>query len=202
VPASPGARALLHRPAPEAARKLLGWTLSHATEQGNVTVRLTEVEAYAGGQDPASHAYRGRTPRNAIMFGDAGRLYVYFSYGMHWCANIVCGPAGSASAVLLRAGRVVEGTDLARSRRGPLVSETGLARGPACLTQALGIDKSHSGADLLADGALRLRPARPIDSTEVSQGPRVGVSVAFEVPWRFWLTADDTVSAYKRSPRA
>jgi DNA-3-methyladenine glycosylase len=202
VPVSRGVRAVLQRPAPEAASELLGWELTHLSEQGKVTVRLTEVEAYAGSQDPASHAYRRRTPRNAVMFGDAGRLYVYFSYGMHWCANIVCGPAGRASAVLLRAGRVIEGVDLARSRRGPLVGEAELARGPACLTQALGIDKTHSGIDLLVDGSLRLRPGRPIASTEVSQGPRVGVSVAVEVPWRFWLTADDTVSVYKRSPRA
>jgi DNA-3-methyladenine glycosylase len=192
----------LHRPAPEVAPELLGWTLTHVTQHGEVTVRLTEVEAYAGEQDPASHAFRGRTPRNAIMFGDAGRLYVYFSYGLHWCANIVCGPAGWASAVLLRAGQVVEGTDLARTRRGPRVGEAGLARGPACLTQALGIDKSHSGVDLLGDDTLRLRPGRPIATTEVSQGPRVGVSAAVEVPWRFWLTADDTVSVYKRNPRA
>jgi DNA-3-methyladenine glycosylase len=199
---SHGVRASLHRPAPEVAPDLLGWTLTHVTEQGQVTVRLTEVEAYAGEQDPASHAFRGRTPRNAVMFGDAGRLYVYFSYGMHWCANIVCGPAGRASAVLLRAGRVVEGADLAQLRRGPLVSVAGLARGPACLTQALGIDKSHSGVDLLLDDTLRLRPCSPIAPTEVSQGPRVGVSVAVDNPWRFWVTADDTVSQYKRSPRA
>jgi DNA-3-methyladenine glycosylase len=184
------------------AAELLGWTLTHVTDSGVVTVQLTEVEAYAGEQDPASHAFRGSTPRNAIMFGEAGCLYVYFSYGMHWCANIVCGPVGRASAVLLRAGRVVEGVELARSRRGSKATGASLARGPACLTQALGIDKSHNGVDLLVDDRLRLGPGDPMAADKVSRGPRVGVSVATEVPWRFWVTGDGTVSAYKRSPRA
>jgi DNA-3-methyladenine glycosylase len=184
------------------APELLGWTLSHVTDPGIVTIELTEVEAYAGDQDPASHAFRGSTQRNAIMFGEAGCLYVYFSYGMHWCANIVCERVGGASAVLLRAGRVIEGVDLARSRRGPKAASASLARGPACLTQALGIDRSHNGVDLLVDSRLRLRPGEPTAFERVSQGPRVGVSVATEVPWRFWVTGDDTVSAYKRSPRA
>jgi DNA-3-methyladenine glycosylase len=183
------------------APELLGWSLTHVTESGTVSVQLTEVEAYAGEQDPASHAFRGSTQRNAVMFGDAGYLYVYFSYGVHWCANIVCGPPGRASAVLLRAGRVVEGVGLARSRRGDLVGDAALARGPACLTQALGIDRSHNEVDLLGDGALMLKPGR-VDGARVSAGPRVGVSVAAGVPWRFWLTGDQTVSAYKRSPRA
>ena len=181
---------------------LLGWTLTHVSDAGTVTVQLTEVEAYSGDQDPASHAFRGCTQRNAIMFGDAGRLYVYFSYGVHWCANIVCGPDGRGSAALLRAGRVVEGMDLARSRRGSPVGDAALARGPACLTQALGIDKSHNGVDVLLDDSLHLSPGTLLAACKVSRGPRVGVSVAAEVPWRFWVTGDDTVSAYKRSPRA
>jgi DNA-3-methyladenine glycosylase len=184
------------------APELLGWTLGHVTDSGIVTIELTEVEAYAGDQDPASHAFRGSTQRNAIMFGEAGCLYVYFSYGMHWCANIVCGRVGGASAVLLRAGRVIEGVDLARSRRGPKAASASLARGPACLTPALGIDRTHNGLDLLVDSRLRLRPGEPTASERESQGPREGVSVATEVPWRFWVTGDDTVSAYKRSPRA
>ena len=109
----------------DVAPRLLGWRLTHRTPEGVVTIELTEVEAYAGERDPASHAGRGRTPRNAIMYGPAGRLYVYFSYGMHWCANLVVGPEGAASAVLLRAGRVVEGADLARVRRGPRISGPG-----------------------------------------------------------------------------
>ena len=201
MPRTENVRASLRRLAPQVAPDLLGWSLSHVTELGTVTVQLTEVEAYAGEQDPASHAFRGSTQRNAVMFGDAGYLYVYFSYGMHWCANIVCGPPGRAAAVLLRAGRVVDGVDLARSRRGDSVGDAALARGPACLTQALGIDRSHNDVDLLGTGAVTLTPGQ-VAAAHVSAGPRVGVSVAAGVSWRFWLTGDDTVSAYKRSPRA
>jgi DNA-3-methyladenine glycosylase len=194
---------VIGRPAPEAAPDLLGWRLTHRTAQGVVTVELTEVEAYDGEQDPASHAGRGRTPRNAVMYGPAGALYVYFSYGMHWCANVVCGSEGDASAVLLRAGRVVEGVDLARVRRGPRVADRGLARGPACLTQALGIGREQNGVDLVHSPDFSWEPPAPaVDRPPVSSGPRVGVSVAVDVPWRFWLTGDPTVSAYKRSPRA
>ena len=179
--------------ADEVAPRLLGAHLTHA----GVTVRLTEVEAYDGGNDPASHAYRGRTPRNAVMFGPPGFLYVYFSYGMHWCANVVCGPDGRASAVLLRAGEVVTGQDLAQQRRGERVPFRSLARGPACLTQALGIGREQDGLDLREHLELPADPA-----SQVVRGPRVGISVAHEVPWRFWLPDEPTVSAYKRSPRA
>ncbi len=165
-----------------------------------MTVELTEVEAYDGEADPASHAARGRTPRNGVMFGPPGALYVYFSYGMHWCANVVVGVDGTASAVLLRAGRVVDGVDLARVRRGPRVTDRALARGPACLTQALGIGRDHDGTDLVDGTAVALTPGGRPDA--VSTGPRVGVSLAADVPWRFWVTGDETVSAYKRSPRA
>jgi DNA-3-methyladenine glycosylase len=167
-----------------------------------VTVELTEVEAYAGAADPASHAFRGRTPRNAVMFGPPGILYVYFSYGMHWCANVVTGRDGVASAVLLRAGRVVEGVELARARRGPRVSDRSLARGPACLTQALGIGRAEYGTDLLGDAPVRLEIASRVDPGRVAQGPRVGIATAVDVPWRFWVADDPTVSAYQRSPRA
>ena len=180
---------------------MLGWTLTSAADAGTVSVMLTEVEAYDGEADPASHAYRGKTARNAVMFGPAGHLYVYLSYGMHWCCNVVTGRDGAASAVLLRAGRVVDGVDLARSRRGERTTERALARGPACLAQALGLDATCNGADLLSgESTLRLEPR---DRTlPVSVGPRVGISAAVDVPWRFWLTGDDTVSAYKRGGRA
>jgi DNA-3-methyladenine glycosylase len=200
--ASRATRDLLGRPATEVAPALLGWTLSHTTDEGTVTVQLTEVEAYMGEDDPASHAHRGPTPRNVVMFGRAGHLYTYFSYGMHWCCNVVTGPDGHASAVLLRAGRVLEGDSLARQRRGERVQESSLARGPGCLGQALGLRREHNGADLLGGDTVRLRPGETVDPSVVRTGPRVGVSVAHDVPWRYWIEGEPSVSAYKRSPRA
>nr|WP_204342933.1 DNA-3-methyladenine glycosylase [Micromonospora terminaliae] len=187
---------MLAGPVVPAARGLLGCRL---TGHG-VTVRITEVEAYAGtAGDPASHAHRGRTPRNAVMFGPAGHAYVYFTYGMHWCVNVVTGPDGEASAVLLRAGEVVDGLDVARERRPAVRKDVDLARGPARLCAALGIDRSVYGADLLGDGPVRLRlPLLPVPDAAVTAGPRVGVTGAHDVPWRFWITDDPTVSAYRR----
>ena len=196
-------RALLSRPSQQVAPELLGWVVTRATGEGTVAVELTEVEAYAGADDPASHAYRGPTPRTEVMFGPAGHLYVYFTYGMHFCCNVVTGADGEASAVLLRAGRVIDGADLAMTRRGPKVLHRGLARGPATLTQALGITGADNGVDLLSGGSVRLEPpSLAVAPGAVSCGPRVGVSRAAEVSWRFWVTGDATVSAYKRSPRA
>lgn len=183
-------------PAEEVAPLLLGAVLRH----GEVAVELTEVEAYAGPADPASHAYRGRTARNAVMFGPAGHLYLYFSYGMHWAANVVCGPDGTASACLLRAGRVVEGVEVARERRHG-APDRDLARGPGRLTQALGLRPEHRGADLFSGGEVRLEAGAGAPA-EVAVGPRVGVSQAADVPWRFWAAGNRFVSAYKRSPRA
>lgn len=166
-----------------------------------VSVRLTEVEAYLGESDPGSHAFRGPTPRTRTMFADPGHLYVYFSYGMHVCANVVCSPAGVASAVLLRAGEVVEGLETARERRPTARTDAELARGPARLTKALGIALTDDTAAI--DGApfsLEL-PAQP---ALVSTGPRVGVSGAGGTdafPLRFWIPGDPTVSVYRMSPR-
>jgi DNA-3-methyladenine glycosylase len=187
---------LLAGPVVSAARGLLGCRLS----ANGVTVRLTEVEAYAGtAGDPASHAHRGRTPRNTVMFGPAGHAYVYFTYGMHWCVNVVTGPEGEASAVLLRAGEVVEGVEAARARRTAVRRDVDLARGPARLCAALGIDKSVYGRYLLGDGPVRLRPpAAPLPEASVAAGPRVGVTGAHDVPWRFWIAGDPTVSDYRR----
>jgi DNA-3-methyladenine glycosylase len=164
-----------------------------------VTVRLTEVEAYSGaGLDPASHAHRGRTPRNEVMFGPAGHAYVYFTYGMHWCINVVCGPEGEASAVLLRAGSVVDGRAVARSRRVAARRDAELARGPARLCAALGIDRSFYGTDLL-DGSGPARLSPPTEAVgAIVAGPRVGVTGAHDLPWRFWLGDDPTVSTYRR----
>ncbi|WP_231928889.1 DNA-3-methyladenine glycosylase [Micromonospora echinaurantiaca] len=187
---------MLAGPVLPAARGLLGCRLT----AGGVTVRITEVEAYAGtAGDPASHAHRGRTPRNAVMFGPAGHAYVYFTYGMHWCVNVVTGPAGEAAAVLLRAGEVVDGLAVARARRPAVRRDVDLARGPARLCAALGIDRSAYGTHLLGDGPVRLRPGdAPVSADAVAAGPRVGVTGAHDVPWRFWIAGDPTVSAYRR----
>lgn len=187
----------------DVAPALLGAVLSHTTAEGTVSVRLTEVEAYLGvGEDPGSHAHRGETPRTGPMFGPPGHLYAYFTYGMHVCINVVCSPVGRASAVLLRAGEIVEGRELASLRRGERVSVRDLARGPARLTVALGVRLEQSGEDLAAppfDLVLAERPA------SVVTGPRTGVGgpgggIAY--PWRFSLPGEPTVSPYKRSPRA
>jgi DNA-3-methyladenine glycosylase len=189
----------------EVAPRLLGCVLEHETDAGLVAVRLTEVEAYEGAADPASHSYRGRTARNGVMFGGPGYAYVYFTYGMHWCVNIVCLPPGTASAVLIRAGQVVSGVPLATARRSAgrarpsPVAERELARGPARLCQALGIDRAQNGLDVCsAESALRIRAAAPGGRPAgISQGPRVGISKAADWPWRFWVTGDPTVSVYR-----
>jgi DNA-3-methyladenine glycosylase len=186
----------LTQPADQVAPTLLGAILRN----GEVAVRLTEVEAYDGANDPASHAARGRTDRNQVMFGPPGHLYVYFTYGMHWAANVVCRPEGTASGVLLRAGEVVDGLERARSRRGR-ASLRDLARGPGRLCQALAISGQHKGAFLLGSSGLTL--TAPADApAAIEQGPRVGVSVEVDRPWRFWIADDPYVSTYRRSPRA
>ncbi len=187
--------------APEA----LGCVLEHETDAGLVAVRITEVEAYEGAHDPASHSYRGRTARNAVMFGPPGHAYVYFTYGMHWCVNLVCLTPGTASAVLIRAGQVISGVPLATSRRSAgrarpsAIAERELACGPARLCQALGIDRAQNGLDAVDPSSpLRIRAgAADGGPFEISRGPRVGISVATDRPWRFWLTGDPTVSVYR-----
>jgi DNA-3-methyladenine glycosylase len=173
---------------------MLGAVLRHTTDEGTVAVRITEVEAYDGRGDPGSHAFNGRTRRNRVMFGPPGHLYVYFTYGMHHCCNVVVGPEGAASAVLLRAGEVVEGVEIARSRR-PRSTDRDLARGPARLCQALALDLAQDGADLTT-GPVTLTPAAE-PYTDVSTGPRVGLRLAADRPWRFWLTGERTVSTYR-----
>jgi DNA-3-methyladenine glycosylase len=194
-------REFFARPATEIAPLLLGARLTHETDAGPVTLRLTEVEAYLGdGTDPGSHAFRGRTRRNAVMFGPPGHVYVYFSYGMHACANLVCSPEGRASAVLLRAAEVVEGVPLAHARRGA-VPPRDLARGPARLTVAAGIRLDENGSDALAAPfGLELEAAPPAHLS----GPRVGVSGpggTESYPWRFWITGDPAVSLYRPATR-
>lgn len=186
----------------EVAPRLLGAVFGHQSDEGRVSIRITEVEAYLGdGSDPGSHAYRGKTRRNATMFGEPGHLYAYFTYGMHTCANMACSPEGTASGVLLRAGEVVEGLDLARARRTTSTSDRDLARGPARLTVAMGIRLADNGSDLLAPPFSVRLPAAP--HAHLS-GPRTGVAGAgggAEFPWRFWLPGERSVSPYKRHPK-
>ena len=195
-------RRVLAGPPEGVAPLLLGAVVEHHSPEGLVAVRLTEVEAYAGeGEDPGSHAHRGETRRNAAMFGPPGRAYVYFTYGMHWCVNVVCGPAGRGGAVLLRAGEVVAGLQLARARRPAARTDVELAQGPARLAKALGVDGGLDGVDLLdPDRPLRLLPA-PRPPGEVLTGPRVGLSAAASRPWRFWLPGEATVSRYRPATR-
>ncbi|MBT1192475.1 DNA-3-methyladenine glycosylase [Rhodococcus kroppenstedtii] len=183
-----------------AARRILGGVLRH----GDVAVRIVEVEAYGGDPagpwpDPAAHSFRGPTPRNSVMFGPAGRLYVYLSYGMHRCANIVCASDGVAGAVLVRAGEVIDGYGTVAVRRGS-ARGPGRARGPGNLGSALGLTLEHNGLDLASSES----PVRFHLGAEVAcvAGPRVGVSTAADVPWRFWIPGDPAVSTYRRSPRA
>jgi DNA-3-methyladenine glycosylase len=200
-------RTFFARPSLEVAPALLGQVLVVEGGGGRVAVRITEVEAYAGEDDPGSHAFRGRTPRNEVMYGAAGHLYVYFTYGMHWCANIVCGRTGEPTAVLLRAGKVVDGLTVARARRPAAKSDRDLARGPARLASALALSGSDNGADLCArrgpGRAQWMNSDRTPDApaTVVATGPRVGVSGpggdAAAYPWRFWLDGDPTVSTYR-----
>ncbi|MGW4849355.1 DNA-3-methyladenine glycosylase [Nocardia brasiliensis] len=189
---------------PTAARRLLGSTLW----SGPVGVRIVEVEAYGGDpagpwHDPASHSGRGRTKRNAVMFGPAGVLYVYLSYGMHMCVNVTSGPDGTASAALIRSGEVIAGLDEARARRAAARTDADLARGPGNLGSALGITLSDYGTPLFEpSSAIRLELTDAVPAKDIASGPRVGVSVAADLPWRFWLPGSAAVSVYRRSPRA
>lgn len=186
-------RELLERPATEVAPLLLGAVL----RVGEVAVRLTEVEAYLGELDPGSHAFRGPGKRNAVMYGPPGHLYTYFTYGMHTCANVVCSPEGTASGILLRAGEIIEGVEIAQMRRPSSRKDSDLASGPARLVTALGITLADGGVDL-ASGRVRLE--LPAATSEYLSGPRTGVSGdggSERFPWRFWIPGDPTVSPYK-----
>lgn len=182
----------LSGPAEEVAPLLLGATI----RDEEVAVRIVEVEAYSGQIDPASHAFRGQGTRNAVMFGPPGHAYVYLSYGVHWCLNVVCYTEGVGGGILLRAGEVVSGREEARRRRS---GHKNLATGPGRLGQALAVSPRDSGADLRC-GRLRLEAAR--ERSVISRGPRVGVSKAADWDWRFWIEGDPYVSAYRRSTRA
>ena len=189
-------RSFYDRPSHEVAPALLHKVLV----VGDRAVRIVEVEAYAGGDDPASHAYRGRTARNATMFGPPGHLYVYFTYGMHWCANAVCGPAGSSSAVLVRAGAPLVGMEAMFAVRPAARRERDLCSGPAKLCQALGVDRAFDGADLAHPGHVGHHRSVTIldDGTppprRPGRSPRIGIRVAVDVPWRWFVAGDPNVS--------
>ncbi|GAA4766310.1 DNA-3-methyladenine glycosylase [Actinomycetospora chibensis] len=183
----------------EAAPGLLGAELVADTPEGEVRVRVVEVEAYRGADDPGSHCHRGRTPRNAVMWGPAGHLYVYFVYGMHFCANVVCLTEGEAGAVLLRAGEVLSDLGLAHARRPTARGrDAELARGPARLCALLGLAREHNGIDVLsASSPVRLESGHRVPDADVRTGPRVGVAAGQERPWRFWVAGSRAVTPYK-----
>jgi DNA-3-methyladenine glycosylase len=181
-----------------AAARLLGCTVEADTPDGLVAVRLVEVEAYRGADDPASHSFRGRTPRNSVMFGPAGHLYVYFVYGMHFCANVACMVDGEAGAVLLRAGEVLSDPGMARVRRPTAKRDVDLARGPARLASLLGLTRERNGVDVTDPASpVRIRADEPVPRSMIRSGPRVGVAAAAELPWRFWIDGSPAVSPYR-----
>lgn len=191
-----------------AARRVLGAVL----RLPGVAIRIVEVEAYGGEADgpwpdPASHSYRGPTPRNAVMFGRAGCLYVYRSYGMHFCMNVSYGPIGHSGGILLRSGEVIEGEPIVRERRSKAVRSHQLARGPGNFGAASGIELADNGVDLFDESSpIRLELAESEDAAGTDRrwesGPRVGVSRAADRPWRLWIAGSESVSSYRRSPRA
>ncbi len=195
---SPLPRRFYARGAPALARALLGRVIVRDHPDGRVAGRIVEVEAYEAAGDPASHAFRGRTPRNAVMFGPPGHAYVYFTYGMHHCLNVVARAEGVAAAVLIRALEPLEGLDRMRARRGGVPDER-LARGPGCLAQALALSREHDGIDLVT-GVLWIGDA-PVRRAgrRIACGPRIGIRVGVETPWRFWLAGHPGVSGTKRA---
>ncbi|WP_329467772.1 DNA-3-methyladenine glycosylase [Streptomyces sp. NBC_01431] len=197
---TPLPRNFFDRPVLEVAPDLLGRTLVRLTPEGPLELRLTEVEAYDGPNDPGSHAFRGRTPRNDVMFGPPGHAYVYFTYGMWHCLNLVCGPEGRASGVLLRAGEFRVGAELARKRRLSARHDRELAKGPARLATALDVGRPLNGTDVCAgpDTPLSVLAGTPPRSDQVRSGPRTGVGGdGAPHPWRFWISDDPTVSPYR-----
>jgi len=182
----------LDGPAEEVAPRLLGCEFERDLDGQKVRVRIVETEAYSE-TDAASHSYKGRTPRTDVMFGPSGHLYVYFTYGMHYCMNVVCGPEGTGSAVLIRAVEPINGEDLLQKNRN---GKTGpeLTNGPAKLCQALGIDRSWNGHDLLKP-LLKLIINPPVKQTDIIQTTRIGIAQAKEIPWRFYLKGNSFVSS-------
>lgn len=183
-------RSFYERDAETVARELIGCIFFRDHPEGRTAIRIVETEAYRGVLDPGSHGFRGVTPRTEVMYGPPARLYVYFTYGMHWCANVVCSEEGRCEAVLLRAGEPLEGIDVMRKRRGDLAKDTLLASGPARLAQAMGLSRSDNGASLLRGGSIWCgEDARTpgFRNGEVAQTPRIGLAVGRgdDIPWRW-----------------
>jgi DNA-3-methyladenine glycosylase len=193
MPLPPLPHAFYHRAPVEVARDLLGKTLWRRSETGLAAGIIVETEAYSGVDDPASHAWRGRTQRNAVMFGPPGHAYVYFTYGMHHCLNAVTGPTGQASAVLLRAIEPIVALELMRERRGAYILDRDLARGPGRLCQALGITTADDGTDLAGD-ALWISETLDAPDLLIVATPRIGITRAAERPWRFVICDSRYVS--------
>jgi DNA-3-methyladenine glycosylase len=198
---TPLSRSFFDRPVLEVAPELLGRYLVRTSAEGRIVLRITEVEAYAGEADPGSHAFRGRTQRNASMFGPPGHAYVYFIYGMWFSLNLVCGPEGQASGVLMRAGEVLSGEELVRKRRPKARNDAELAKGPARLATALDVDRALNGTDICTSdetAPLRVMTGEAAFDKHVRSGPRTGVGGAGAVhPWRYWIAGDPTVSPYR-----
>ena len=192
-------RAFFARPAHLVAPELLGRVLVRREPEGETALRITEVEAYESATDPAAHGYRGPTPRTASMFGPPGHLYVYWIYGMHHAANLICGPIGDAQGVLIRAGEIIRGGTLAASRRPNARNPHELAKGPGRLALALNLDRTLDGLDVCAAAAaVSAHRGVPCPADAVRSGPRTGVSQGHDTPWRFWADGDPTVSPYRR----
>ncbi len=190
APLSPLPQSFYLRPSLTVARELLGKYLVRLVGQRRMVGRIVETEAYRQ-EDPASHSFRGRTARTEVMFGPGGHLYVYFTYGMHYCSNVVTGPEGRGEAVLLRAVEPMEGLDLFRRNRP--VDGVNLTNGPAKLCQAYGIARKENGTSLLA-GELFIADATPVSRSRIGRSPRIGIRVATERPWRFFLRENAWVS--------
>lgn len=193
-------REFFRRDADLVAPELVGKLIVSDLGDARVVARITETEAYRA-DDPASHTHRGRTERNAVMFGEVGHLYVYLSYGIHYCANAVSHRHDSSGGVLMRAGKILEGIELARVRRRHPRTDHALGRGPGCLAEALGLTLAEGGTDL-CDIRSPVRLYSDGTTPDLLDGPRVGVRLAADVPWRFFAAGEPSVSAYKRSPRA
>ncbi|OEU88504.1 3-methyladenine DNA glycosylase [Streptomyces abyssalis] len=202
---TPVPRSFFDRPVLEVAPELLGRYLVRTAPDGRIVLRITEVEAYAGEADPGSHAYKGRTQRNASMFGPPGHAYVYFIYGMWFSLNLVCGREGHASGVLLRAGEILTGEEHARKRRPKARKGTELAKGPARLATALDVDRTLNGTDVCSTekhAPLSVLAGESFDADRLRSGPRTGVGGAGAVhPWRYWIDQDPTVSPYRPHQR-